>query len=104
MREQKSMSLNLEKRRAERTALTHGELSRENERRAALGEEALDDAEEIKDRPDAILARGVRRSPPTWWRSRPRYLARAKSGELTTEARRAPGGHDCSVVLDYNTK
>jgi carboxyl-terminal processing protease len=56
MRKRKEVSLNLEKRRAERTALTHGELMRENERRAALGEETLDDADDIKDLPDTILA------------------------------------------------
>ena len=46
----------IEQRRTERTALTHGELSRENQRRAATGEESLDDAEDIKDLPDSILA------------------------------------------------
>lgn len=56
MRKRKAVSLNLEQRRSERTALTHGELMRENARRAALGEESVDDADDIKDLPDAILA------------------------------------------------
>jgi len=77
MRKRKQVSLNLEKRRAERTALTHGELMRENERRAAVGEDALDDADEIKDLPDAILAEASQITADLV-RVEPRLQARAK--------------------------
>ena len=77
MRERKQVSLNLEKRRAERTALTHGELMRENERRAAVGEDALDDAEDIKDLPDAILTEASQITADLV-RVEPRYQARVK--------------------------
>ena len=56
IRKQKAVSLNLEKRRAERTAMTHGELVRENERRTAMGQDPLADADEPEERPDAVLA------------------------------------------------
>jgi carboxyl-terminal processing protease len=79
MREQKSVSLNLEKRRSERTTISHGQLTRENERRAALGDEVLGDAEDIKDRPDAILAEASQITADLV-QVEPRYLARAKSG------------------------
>jgi len=55
MRAQKSVSLNLAKRKAEREARTQEQLARENARRQALGEPALKAATEIKDQPDAIL-------------------------------------------------
>jgi len=55
MRAQKSVSLNLAKRKAEREARTQAQLARENARRQALGEPALKAATEIKDQPDAIL-------------------------------------------------
>jgi len=77
MRKRKEVSLNLEKRRAERTALTHGELMRENERRAALGEETLDDADDIKDLPDTILAEASQITADLV-RVEPRYQAGAK--------------------------
>lgn len=79
MRKQKAVSLNLEKRRTERTALTHGELSRENQRRAAAGEESLDDAEDIKDLPDAVLAEAAQITADLA-QLEPRYMARAKPG------------------------
>jgi carboxyl-terminal processing protease len=79
MREQKSVSLNLEKRRSERTTISHGQLTRENERRAALGDEVLDDAEDIKDRPDAILGEASQITADLV-QVEPRYLARAKPG------------------------
>jgi carboxyl-terminal processing protease len=79
MRKQKSVSLNLEQRRTERTALTHGELSRENQRRAATGEESLDDAEDIKDLPDSILAEAAQITADLA-QLEPRYMARAKPG------------------------
>jgi carboxyl-terminal processing protease len=77
MRKRKEVSLNLEKRRAERTALSHGELMRENERRAALGEETLDDADDIKDLPDTILAEASQITADLV-RVEPRYQAGAK--------------------------
>jgi carboxyl-terminal processing protease len=55
MRIEKSVSLNLEQRKAERTARTAEQLARENARRQALGEPVLKAATEIKDPPDAIL-------------------------------------------------
>jgi carboxyl-terminal processing protease len=77
MRQRKTVSLNLEKRRTERTALTHGELARENQRRTALGEEALEDADDIKDLPDAILAEAAQITADLV-QVEPRLLARAK--------------------------
>ena len=77
VRKRKEVSLNLEQRRAERTALTHGELLRENGRRAATGEEALEDADDIKDLPDAILAEASQIAADLV-RVEPRYQARAK--------------------------
>jgi carboxyl-terminal processing protease len=79
MRKRKAVSLNLEKRRTERTALTHGELARENERRAALGEDSLDDAEDIKDLPDAILTEASQITADLV-QLEPRYVARTKPG------------------------
>jgi carboxyl-terminal processing protease len=79
MRKRKDVSLNLEKRRTERTALSHGELMRENQRRAALGEDALDDADDIKDLPDAILAEASQITADLV-QVEPRVLARAKPG------------------------
>ena len=79
MRDQKSISLNLEKRREERKTLTHGELMRENDRRTAVGEEALDDAEKIEDRPDVILGEAAQITADLVV-VEPRHLARAKAG------------------------
>jgi carboxyl-terminal processing protease len=79
MRKRKDVSLNLEKRRQERTALTHGELMRENQRRAALGEDTLEDADDIKDLPDAILAEASQITADLAL-VQPRVLARAKPG------------------------
>jgi len=79
MRKRKDVSLNLEKRRQERTALSHGELMRENQRRAALGEDTLDDADDIKDLPDAILAEASQITADLV-QVEPRVLARAKPG------------------------
>jgi carboxyl-terminal processing protease len=79
MRKRKAVSLNLEQRRTERTALTHGELVRENDRRAALGEESLDDAEDIKDLPDAILTEAAQITAD-FVQLEPRYLVRTKPG------------------------
>jgi hypothetical protein len=79
MRKRKAVSLNLEKRRIERTALSHGELERENDRRTALGEESLDDAEDITDLPDAVLTEASQITADLV-QLEPRYLVRAKPG------------------------
>jgi nicotinamide mononucleotide adenylyltransferase len=55
MRSEKSVSLNLVKRKAERETRTQEQLARENARRQAVGEPVLKSATEIKDPPDAIL-------------------------------------------------
>jgi carboxyl-terminal processing protease len=55
MRAAKSVSLNLDKRKAERELRTQEQLARENSRRQASGEPALKAATEIKDPPDAML-------------------------------------------------
>jgi carboxyl-terminal processing protease len=79
MRKRRDVSLNLEKRREERTALSHGELMRENQRREAVGDEVLDDAEDIKDLPDAILAEASQITADLA-QVEPRYVARARPG------------------------
>jgi carboxyl-terminal processing protease len=79
MRKRREVSLNLEKRRGERAALTHGELLRENGRRAALGEETLEDLDDIKDLPDAILAEASQITADLV-RVEPRYQAGAQPG------------------------
>ncbi|HVN41560.1 MAG TPA: carboxy terminal-processing peptidase, partial [Steroidobacteraceae bacterium] len=56
LRKQKTVSLNLAKRKAEREQLTQDNLRRENARREAHGLEPLKAAADIKDTPDAILA------------------------------------------------
>ena len=76
MRSQRSVSLNLEKRRAERESLTDEQLQRENERRAALGEEPLPDSSEIKDDlPDAMLSEAAEITADLT-QIEPRYVAR----------------------------
>jgi carboxyl-terminal processing protease len=55
MRKEKSVSLNMAKRKSEREQRTQEQLARENARRAAHGEPALKSATDIKDPPDAIL-------------------------------------------------
>ena len=57
IRKQKSVSLNLEARRAEMDALSQARLDRENHRRAALGLEPLESSEELDEaeRPDILL-------------------------------------------------
>ncbi len=52
---------------------------RENDRRAAVGEEALDDAEKIEDRPDVILGEAAQITADLVV-VEPRHLARAKAG------------------------
>jgi carboxyl-terminal processing protease len=53
-----SVSLNLEKRKAERADMEQERLARENSRRKSLGLEPLESAEDISaaDQPDAVLA------------------------------------------------
>ncbi|MGB5104806.1 MAG: carboxy terminal-processing peptidase, partial [Steroidobacteraceae bacterium] len=79
MRNQKSVSLNLKKRQAEREERAQQQLARENERRAARGEAALKAATEIKDPPDAILAEASEITADLT-QLEPRYLARARTG------------------------
>jgi carboxyl-terminal processing protease len=79
MRSQRSVSLNLEKRRAERASLTANQLARENERRAELGAEPLEDATDIKDLPDALLSEAAEITADLT-EVEPRHMARAASG------------------------
>jgi carboxyl-terminal processing protease len=55
MRSEKTVSLNLKERQADRERHSQDQLARENARRAALGEPPLKESSEIKDPPDAIL-------------------------------------------------
>jgi hypothetical protein len=73
------VSLNLEKRRAERASLTASQLARENERRAELGAEPLDDATDLKDVPDALLNEAAEITADLT-QIEPRYLAGAPAG------------------------
>jgi carboxyl-terminal processing protease len=75
MRSQRAVSLNLEKRRAERTSLTASQLARENERRAELGAEPLEDVTDIKDLPDALLSEAAEITADLT-EVEPRYVAR----------------------------
>lgn len=78
MRQEKTVSLNLARRRDERESRTTQQLARENARRTAQGEPLLKDAAEIKDAPDAILVEAVQITADLT-QLEPRYLARAKS-------------------------
>ena len=77
MRSQRSVSLNLEARRAERASLTASQLGRENERRAALGTEPLEDVTAIKNLPDAMLSEAAEITADLT-QIEPRYVARAR--------------------------
>jgi len=80
MRRQKSVSLNLEKRRAERSALSPGELAHGNVRGAPpVGDEAGEDPEAIEERPDAILGEAAQIAADLA-QLEPSYLAGAKAG------------------------
>jgi len=61
LREQKSVSLNLEKRKAEREQIDQQRLARENSRRAAKGEPPLKSLEELEktEEPDILLAQAT---------------------------------------------
>lgn len=79
MRKEKSVSLNLKDRQAERERLTQERLSRENERRKALGEEPLKSVDEIKDLPDAMLAEAAQITAD-YVELEPTYLAKTATG------------------------
>jgi carboxyl-terminal processing protease len=80
MRSEKSVSLNLAKRKAERETRTKEQLARENARRTALGEPILKAATEITDPPDAILAEAAQVTADLS-QLEPRFMARAAVGE-----------------------
>jgi len=77
MRNQRSVSLNLEERRAERTSMTTSQLARENERRAALGVEPLESVTAIEPPPDAMLSEAAQITADLT-QIEPRYVARAR--------------------------
>ena len=81
MRMEKSVSLNLAKRKAEREQRTQQQLARENARRKALGQPELKAATEIKDDPheppDAILNEAAQITADLS-QLEPRYMARAQ--------------------------
>lgn len=81
MRMEKSVSLNLAKRKAERELRTQQQLARENARRKALGQPELKTATETKDDPheppDAILTEAAHITADLS-QLEPRYLARAQ--------------------------
>ena len=79
MRSHESVSLNLEKRKAEREQRAADQLARENARRAAQGLPTLEKAADIEDVPDALLAETAEITADLS-RLEPRYLAR-RSGE-----------------------
>ena len=79
MRSHESVSLNLEKRKAEREQRAADQLARENARRAAQGLPKLEKAADIEDVPDALLAETAEITADLS-RLEPRYLAR-RSGE-----------------------
>ena len=79
MRKERSISLNLKERQAERERLTQERLTRENARRAALGEAALKTVEEIKDPPDAMLAEAAQITAD-YVELKPTYVAGTQTG------------------------
>jgi carboxyl-terminal processing protease len=79
MRQEKSVSLNLKQRQAEREQRTQEQLARENTRRAALGEAPVKSIEDIKDPPDAILAEASQITADLT-QLEPRYMARTRPG------------------------
>jgi carboxyl-terminal processing protease len=79
MRKEKSISLSLKERQAQRERLTQERLARENTRRAALGEAPLKTVDEIKDPPDAILAEAAQITAD-YVGLKPTYVAGTKSG------------------------
>lgn len=83
MRSEKSVSLNLAKRKSEREARTQEQLARENARRTALGEPALKSATEIGDPPDAILGEAAQITADLS-QLEPRFMARNARATTTT--------------------
>lgn len=79
MRSQKSVSLNLETRKAERSARSKEQLDRENARRAAQGKPKLDKVEDIDDVPDALLSEAAEVTAD-FAMIEPRYLAKRQEG------------------------
>jgi carboxyl-terminal processing protease len=80
MRNEKSVSLNLEQRKAERASRTEAQLARENARRQALGEPVLKSATEIKDPPDAMLGEAAEITADLS-QLEPRFMARVSAAE-----------------------
>jgi carboxyl-terminal processing protease len=78
MRSQKSVSLNLAKRKAERENRTQEQLARENARRAAVGKEPLKSLTDLKadELPDPILTEATQIAADLS-RLEPRFVARA---------------------------
>jgi carboxyl-terminal processing protease len=79
MRQEKSVSLNLDERKAERERRSREQLERENARRAAHGETALKSVDDIKDPPDAILAEATQITAD-YVELEPGLVARARTG------------------------
>ena len=77
LRNEKSVSLNLEKRKAEREERTKEQLARENERRTAQGAPPLKSVDEVKDPPDAILSEAAQIAADLS-RLEPRFLTRVR--------------------------
>jgi carboxyl-terminal processing protease len=80
MRSEKSVSLNLARRKAEREARAQEQLARENARRQTLGEPVLKAATEIKDPPDAILGEAAEITADLS-QLEPKFVARASGSD-----------------------
>jgi carboxyl-terminal processing protease len=79
MRSQKSVSLNLEKRRAERAALTAGEKAHTAEQLAAAGvDESTEELDALEDLPDALLSEAAQITADLS-QIEPQYVARARA-------------------------
>jgi carboxyl-terminal processing protease len=76
MRKEKSISLNLKDRQAERERTSQERLARENARRTAEGQAPLKTVDEIKDPPDAMLAEAAQITAD-YVELEPRLVARA---------------------------
>ena len=86
LRAESTVSLNAEKRKAERAALEADRLGRENARRQALGLEPLASVEKLdeEERPDALLLEAVEIAADAWLGSMP------AGGALLAESLQAP--------------
>jgi carboxyl-terminal processing protease len=79
MRSQKSISLNLEKRRAERAALSAGDRAHPTGQRAAAGDdEPADDLDALDELPDALLNEAAQITADLT-QIEPQYVARARA-------------------------